>query len=48
MEAKTFSKYESACSFRDKVDGQIEWCRYRGKSHWIVWYSKKNKKEVKA
>lgn len=38
MKSKTFNNYQKACLFRDKVNGQTEWCSHNGKRYWIVWY----------
>ena len=38
MKSKEFDDYDKACEFRNKVDGQIQWCRYKRKQYWIVWY----------
>lgn len=38
MRCKEFNNYNDASLFRDKTDGQIEWCKYKGKPYWIVWY----------
>ena len=38
---KEFSEYDKACAFRDKVDGQTEWCMHKGKRYWLVWYTQK-------
>ena len=38
MKTKIFNDYEKACAFNDIVDGQIQWCRHKRKSYWIVWY----------
>ena len=38
MKSKSFNNYDKASEFRDKVDGQIQWCRDKGKQYWIVWY----------
>ena len=38
MKSRTFNDYEKACKFRDKVNGQTEWCSYKSVEYWIVWY----------
>lgn len=38
MRIKEFDDYEKACKFRDKVKGQTQWCLYKGKEYWRVWY----------
>lgn len=38
MKVKEFNDYEKACEFRDKVNGQTQWSRYKGKPIWYVWY----------
>lgn len=38
MKTKSFNDYAEACEFRDKVDGQIQWCSYKSEKYWIVWY----------
>lgn len=38
MNAKQFDDYDKACIFCDKVDGQIQWCSYKCRKYWIVWY----------
>ena len=38
MKGKSFNSYEAACKFRDKVGGQVQWCSYKRKEYWIVWY----------
>lgn len=38
MKCKEFNDYEKACSFRDKVDGEIHWESRREKQYWTVWY----------
>lgn len=42
MKTKTFNDYEEACVFCDKVDGQIQWCSYKGNQYWTVWFSTNN------
>ena len=29
MKSKSFDDYQEACTFNDKVDGQIQWCTSR-------------------
>ena len=38
MKSKTFNDYEKACKFRDRVNGQTQWCTYKSVTYWIVWY----------
>ena len=38
MKSKSFDNYQEACTFNDKVNGQIQWCTYKCKKYWIVWY----------
>ena len=38
MKAEEFNDYEKACEFCDKTGGQIQWCSYKRKNYWIVWY----------
>ena len=38
MKSKSFNDYDNACEFCDKVNGQIQWCSYKRKKYWIVWY----------
>ena len=38
MKSKSFDDYNQALLFRDKVDGQVQWCTYKGQKYWIVWY----------
>ena len=38
MKSKSFDDYDKACEFRDMVDGQIQWCTYKGNRYWLVWY----------
>ena len=40
---RSFTDYEKACAFNDKVGGQIQWCRRKGSQnqfhdYWLVWY----------
>ena len=43
MKSKTFNAYEKACKFRDKVNGQTQWCHYKSVAYWIVWYESEGK-----
>ena len=45
MKSKEFSDYEKACAFQEKNGGQIEWCGWRGKRFWRVWYEEKEKEK---
>lgn len=38
IKSKSFNNYSDACKFRDKVDGQTQWCSHKGTQYWIVWY----------
>lgn len=31
MKVKEFTDYEKACEFRDKVNGQTQWSKYKNK-----------------
>ena len=45
MKSKEFSNYEKACAFRDKVGGQTEWVKWKGRRFWCVWYQEKEEKQ---
>ena len=42
MKSRIFYDYDKAYAFRDNVDGQTHWNRYRKGNqfytYWIVWY----------
>lgn len=38
IKSKSFNDYQEAFIFNDKVNGQIQWCSYKHKKYWIVWY----------
>lgn len=38
MKVKEFNDYKKTCEFRDKVNGQTQWSKYKNKPIWYVWY----------
>ena len=48
MKNKSFENYAKACEFRDKVNGQTEWCTYKSNDYWVVWYEEALNKDIKV
>ena len=45
MKCKEFNDYEKACSFRDKVNGEIHWGSRKDEQYWTVWYTDRSEVE---